>query len=145
MLRKLSKLLPLLVCLSGCVIETEGGTGGTGTTNYRPYEGALPTYTMTASNVEWGTDAAMYRGMLTLKVRVDCPTRPSSGHTIWGTDVYTDDSSICEAGVHAGRINSTGGPVVIEIRRGFPSYSGSTRNGITSVNYGEWQGSFVVL
>jgi hypothetical protein len=126
----------------GCVVET---TGTLGTNNYRPYNGALPSYTQTHTSSGWGDNAFSYRGMLTLKIRVDCPARPGGGGSLWGTDVYTDDSSMCEAGVHAGRINSAGGPVIIEIRRGFPSYAGSTRNGTTSSDYGSWDGSFVVL
>jgi hypothetical protein len=52
---------------------------------------------------------------------------------------------MCEAGVHAGRINSAGGPVIVEIRAGQRSYQGSTRNDTTSGDYGSWEGSFVVL
>lgn len=132
----------LAVLGSGCVVET---TSTLGTNNYRPYNGTLPTYSQTYANPTWGSNAAVYRGMLALKVRVDCPARPGSGSSLWGTDVYTDDSSICEAGLHAGRINAAGGPVIIEVRRGFPSYTGSTRNGTTSADYGSWDGSFVVL
>lgn len=65
---------------------------------------------------------------------------------LWGTDVYTDDSSVCMAGVHAGAISrEQGGQVLIEIRSGQASYVGSTRNGVTSTAYGSWGGSFVVL
>jgi hypothetical protein len=65
---------------------------------------------------------------------------------LWGTDLYTDDSSVCVAGVHAGRITlQGGGAVVIEIRPGATAYAGSTRNGVDSAGYGEWGGSFVVL
>jgi len=129
------------LALTGCVVDSTG----TGTTNYRPYNGALPTYSQTVSGATWDTRATSYRGMLTLKLRVDCPVRPGAAASLWGTDVYTDDSSLCEAGVHAGRITPSGGPLVIEIRRGFPSYTGSTRNGTVSADYGDWGGSFVVL
>ena len=128
--------------VSGCVVET---TSTLGVNNYRPYNGALPGYTQTHTSEGGGDNAFSYRGMNGLKLRVDCPARPGGGGSLWGTDVYTDDSSMCEAGVHAGRINSAGGPVIIEIRRGFPSYAGSTRNGTTSSDYGSWEGSFVVL
>ncbi len=132
----------LAAVVSGCVVET---TGTLGTNNYRPYNGTLPGYSQTHASTGWGDNAFSYRGMLALKLRVDCPARPSGGSSLWGTDVYTDDSSMCEAGMHAGRINAAGGPVIIEIRRGLPSYTGSTRNGTTSTNYGSWEGSFVVL
>jgi hypothetical protein len=47
--------------------------------------------------------------------------------------------------VHAGKItDSKGGNVSIEIRSGQASYKGSTRNGVTSFDYGAWPGSFSV-
>ena len=65
---------------------------------------------------------------------------------MWGTDVYTDDSSICTAAVSAGLITfQAGGSVTIEIRQGQSSYAGSTRNGVTSKGYGSWNGSFVFV
>ena len=64
--------------------------------------------------------------------------------TVWGTDVYTDDSSICTAGVHAGKITrEQGGVVIVRVKPGQPVYVGTTRNGVTSSDYGEWSGSFV--
>ncbi len=65
---------------------------------------------------------------------------------VWGTVIYTDDSSICSAAVHAGMITLlSGGTVTIEIRQGQQSYKGSTRNGVTSANWGSWSGSFVFV
>ena len=47
-----------------------------------------------------------------------CPFYGVAG-SIWGTDVYTDDSSVCTAAVHAGLITlAGGGTVTIEIRPG---------------------------
>ncbi len=64
---------------------------------------------------------------------------------MWGTDVYTDDSSVCTAGVHAGKISlAEGGTVVIEMRAGEDAYTGSERNGVTTTDYAGWPGSFVV-
>jgi hypothetical protein len=61
-------------------------------------------------------------------------------------DVYTDDSSVCTAGVHAGVITfKDGGPVTIEILAGQATYEGTERNGATTSAYGEWAGSFRVL
>lgn len=72
-------------------------------------------------------------------------TGTTSG-TIWGTDVYTDDSRLAKAAVHAGVI-ATGETAVIEvvIRSGQTSYTGSTRHGITSSSYGRWSGSYEIL
>ena len=74
-----------------------------------------------------------------------CP--PDGGLSdIWGTDVYTDDSSICTAAVHVGLIlRETGGRVTILIRPGLDHYRGSIRNGIVSTDYGPWAGSFVFV
>jgi LCCL domain len=67
-----------------------------------------------------------------------------TAYPVFGTDLYTDESSICTAGVHAGKITLTnGGTVTIEIRVGAASYTGSTRNGITSGNFGVGAGSFI--
>lgn len=65
--------------------------------------------------------------------------------SLWGTDVYTDDSSICTAAVHVGVITFDGGVVTFEIRPGEMTYVGSARNGVTSTSYGEWDRSFVIV
>ena len=62
---------------------------------------------------------------------------------MWGTDVYTDDSSVCSAAVHAGLITvEDGGKVVIEIAPAEEEYKGSDANGVESSDYGPWGGSF---
>lgn len=73
-----------------------------------------------------------------------CPAAGTTS-TVWGTDVYTGDSSICTAAVHAGTITfDRGGVVSVELRPGQSSYKGTTRNGVTSIDYGEYARSFVV-
>ena len=65
--------------------------------------------------------------------------------TVWGTDDYTDDSSVCAAAVHAGAITkATGGRVNIEMLTGLPSYSASTRHGVTTSPWGAWPCRFRV-
>ena len=65
-------------------------------------------------------------------------------HTVWGSDIYTSDSSICTAAVHSGLITfQQGGAVTIEVRPGRPLYGCSERNGVTTGAYGAWQQSFV--
>jgi hypothetical protein len=72
----------------------------------------------------------------------DCPPA-GVADTIWGTDVYTDDSSVCTAAVHSGLITlAEGGAVTIEMRPGRDSYAPSTRNGIESLAWGQWSSSF---
>lgn len=132
--------------LGGCSTEVDTGVTGvpTGYVGVRPYT-TLPASSETAAGVDWGTAPTSYRGRNGLRVKYDCPANGDGG-SVWGSDIYTDDSSVCNAAVHFGRISvAAGGSVVIEIRAGRTSYSGSLRNGIPSMDYGEWSGSFIVL
>ena len=74
------------------------------------------------------------------------PFVPPAGGTeypIWGTGIYTDDSSIGTAAVHAGLINfAAGGTVTILILPGQESYIGLTQNGVTSLDWDAYVGSF---
>ncbi|HEY8212445.1 MAG TPA: LCCL domain-containing protein [Myxococcaceae bacterium] len=72
-----------------------------------------------------------------------CPGGGMTGAPVWGSDVYTDDSAICPAAVHAGKINTYyGGTAAIEVLSGQPSYTGSARNGVSSLDHGLWTRSF---
>ena len=75
---------------------------------------------------------------------VFCPTASAPSNRLWGTNVYTADSSVCTAAMHAGLINLSGGAVVVEHREGLPAYRGSRNNGVTSSDYGPWSRSMVV-
>lgn len=100
------------------------------------------------SDADWTTSAAQYRGQSGEHVRFLCPPNPSrsSVGTVWGAEVYTDDSAVCAAAVHAGAISfARGGAVTIEVRPGQSSYRGTDWNGVVSRDYGAWDGSFVVL
>ncbi|RKG85976.1 M57 family metalloprotease [Corallococcus terminator] len=83
-----------------------------------------------------------YRGQNGQQIRCNCSA--VSGGSVWGTDLYTDDSNVCVAAVHAGAIASTGGTVLVTIQPGQGSYTGTTRNGITTSSYGAWAGSFSI-
>ena len=76
--------------------------------------------------------------------RVACPAGCEAG-TIYGTGVYTADSSICRAGVHSGVIPESGGVVTITLEPGRPAYRGSDQNGIKSRDYGKYSSSFAVV
>jgi hypothetical protein len=65
--------------------------------------------------------------------------------SLWGTDVYTADSSLAVAAVHADvlRMGQTG--VVKVTMVGSPQvFTGSTRNGVTSQPYGPFLAAFKV-
>ena len=93
----------------------------------------------------WRATATQYRSMIGQQFDYDCP-EGGEPDTIWGTDLYTDDSSVCTAAVHVGIITlADGGTVTIEMRAGEDSYEDSERNGIESSSYPAWGGSFVVI
>ncbi len=82
------------------------------------------------------------RGQLYLYI---CPPK-GSPQDIWGTGTYTSDSPVCTAAVQEGLITlAKGGYVTIEIEPGASSYTGSTKNGITSLSYGAWSGSYIFV
>ena len=63
----------------------------------------------------------------------------NTGGTIWGTNIYTNDSYIPKAAVHAGVI--TAGQtkeVYIKIVEGLNDYPSTTQNGVTSDSWGAW-------
>ena len=71
-----------------------------------------------------------------------CTCPEGENARVWGTDIYTNDSSVCAAARHAGVIPAGGGPVTIYAAPGQQSYDGARRNGVASSAYGSWGGSF---
>lgn len=101
-----------------------------------------PAIETAAETIDWSTNALQYRdrgGPFTLS----CPALMNdSFRPVWGTDVYTADSSICTAAVHAGAITTNGGAFTMEITAGLSSYTGSERNGVSTANWGNYPTSF---
>ena len=64
---------------------------------------------------------------------------------VWGTDVYTTDSQLATAAVHAGvlRAGQTG-VVKVTIVASPPVFVGSTRHGVTSLPYGPFAAGYKV-
>jgi hypothetical protein len=57
----------------------------------------------------------------------------------WGTDVYTGDSPLAVAAVHAGAVKPGETAVVrVTVMRPLNQYQGSVRNGVTSHDYGRY-------
>lgn len=99
----------------------------------------------TGTPATWATTATAQRGRNGQQFTFTCPPK-GSARTAWGTDIYTDDSSICTAAVHAGLITfPAGGAVTIEIRPGERLYGGTSRNGVTTSSYSAWGGSYVFV
>ena len=115
-------------CIGPC------GAGPAPTASPSPYA------TMTAT---WDTNADAFRGQVGKTLNFICPPDGVAG-SVYGTDEYTSDSSICTAAVHAGLITlAQGGYIQIEMRGGRDSFPGSTRNGITTAPWmGAWDLSY---
>ena len=92
--------------------------------------------------IAWSTGIGNLRTSEATSYTFICPARGTKG-SVWGTNTYTDDSSICTAAVHAGKIGFARGGVVTVVKKpGRSSYTGSARNGVTTSNYSTWGGSF---
>ena len=96
--------------------------------------------------VTWTTGGGRWVGYWGRRESVLCP---GGGHIegVWGTDIYTDDSSICTAAVHAGLLTTKdGGTVTIEMRPDAGQYGGSVRNGVRTGDWMEpWTGAYVFV
>lgn len=73
-----------------------------------------------------------------------CPAGCRDVGTVWGTDIYSDDSAICRAAIHGGAIPASGGTFLLTIHDGQSAYAASSRNGVTTSEWGAWQRSFRV-
>lgn len=64
---------------------------------------------------------------------------------VWGTDVYTGDSTLSAAAVHAG-VLKPGETAVVRVRVMPPlaQYQGSIRNGVTSHDFGRFGTAYSV-
>lgn len=64
---------------------------------------------------------------------------------VWGSDPYTRDSVIGAAAVHAGLLKPGKSAVLrITVVPALPSYKGTTRNGVTTTDYGEFPHCWVL-
>ena len=69
----------------------------------------------------------------------------STDGTVWGTEVYTDDSALATAAVHAGAVqDGQRGIVRVTILPGLKHYEGSTANGVSTREFDSWYGSYVI-
>jgi hypothetical protein len=94
--------------------------------------------------ITWHTSTTQFKGEDGQIYKFECPPNGTAG-AIWGSDIYTGDSSICTAAVHAGLFTlESGGIVTVEYRPGRQTYGSTERHGITSNTYGEYSRSFVV-
>ncbi|KAM4021497.1 uncharacterized protein ACNLHF_026872 isoform 2-T2 [Anomaloglossus baeobatrachus] len=130
---------------------------GVSTKNYGPWSGSFlfistspvspePTTETTQRPPVTASCTTTARDLPGSSAEVLCPADClTNGGSVWGSDVYTDDSSICRAAIHAGKIPNNGGQVSVQKSPGQSSYTGSTRNGVSTKNYGPWPGSFLFI
>ena len=70
----------------------------------------------------------------------------SNSGSLWGTEIYTSDSTVAKAVIHMG-LAQAGETVLVKIQMlpGQSSYVGTTQNDITSSSYGSYSASYKVL
>lgn len=131
-------------------IATTGGAGpagggGADGASSAPAAAVVQNTTADAKTLTCGLQARDVAGNKGTAWYVRCPAGCGGGGAVWGTDVYTDDSSVCVAAVHAGHLDAAaGGIILVTWLQGPPVHVGSARHGITSVDYGAWSRSFYV-
>jgi hypothetical protein len=77
------------------------------------------------------------------KVLAFTVTGMAAGGSVWGTDVYTTDSRLAIAAVHAGQVKvGETGVVRVKVIPSPPSFAGSSRHGITTSPYGPYRAAY---
>lgn len=79
------------------------------------------------------------------QVTCTCPAVSQPRGSAWGTDVYTADSAVCAAALHAGAVTRRGGEVTLRMMPGRPRYPGSTRNGVQSIDFPDYGASYAFV
>lgn len=65
--------------------------------------------------------------------------RGAAQGSLWGTDVYTGDSSLALAAVHAGLVKVDAAAIVkVTVVAPLQKYQGSVRNGVASHDFGRY-------
>jgi hypothetical protein len=81
-------------------------------------------------------NAAAFRGQVGRRLTFVCPAYFSLAGSVYGTDLYTDDSPVCVAAVHAGVLQrGAAGAVTIVIGAEAPSFRGSRQHEVQSEDY----------
>lgn len=71
----------------------------------------------------------------------NCSAEAVANGSVWGSEVYTDDSSICRSALHAGVIGIQGGLIDVFESPGLPGYEAATRHGVGSNSWGVYRRS----
>jgi hypothetical protein len=107
---------------------------GIASQSYGPWDGS---YAFSRSGepgqVDWNTNLRGIAQLYQEPITVTCPPDGDTSAYVGGTDVYTYDSAICVAAVHAGAITqAAGGTVTVTRVPQQDSYPATVRNGVSS-------------
>ncbi len=69
-----------------------------------------------------------------------CPAQTSG--SVYGTGIYTTDSNLCRAALHAGAISASGGAIKAKRAPGCSKYVGTAANGVSTTSWGSYGNSF---
>lgn len=64
------------------------------------------------------------------------------GGAVYGNEIYTVDSELCAAALHAGAVKKEGGVITVKEAPGCRLYKGARRNGVSSTGWGSRPQSF---
>src|SRR5262249_17277707 len=143
-------LAAIVLAGAGCSkLRNEHSSGGVGpgggacNSNNAPSSSRPPASAAAGRPTTWEANATSLNGADGETLTLAC-SPGGQPRSVWGSDIYTSDSSVCTAAVHSGLITfQQGGTVTVELRPGRPVYGASERNGVTTSAYGPWQSSFV--
>ncbi|MEX0938056.1 MAG: LCCL domain-containing protein [Pirellulales bacterium] len=107
---------------------------------------SAPNFRMGADEERDAPDTMVgYRSPENLGTSFDFRVTGAATGIIWGSEIYTDDSKLAVAAVHAGLVQPGETKVVrVTILPGRNSYRGSQERGVSSNSYGPWYGSYVL-
>jgi hypothetical protein len=137
--------------LGGCQSYTGTAKNGVTTSQWGPYQASFGFGEDTACGgaaSESGAKDQCPANMKALEARAtsdplecQCPAGETTG-SVWGSSVYTTDSSVCRAARHAGAVGSRGGAVTVFVAGGCSSYAATTKSGVTTGSWGSYQHSY---
>ncbi len=91
----------------------------------------------------WSWHAMDYRDRAPSSFEHRCPPNGTLSNSVWGTMIYTDDSSICTAAVHSGVITrEAGGTVRVYVHGPRNGFVGSGDHDVLTRSYRWFPGSF---
>lgn len=118
-----------------------GGTGGSAPAPDDDYQRSGRDSTRQLDSASGAGDLQQLRDRVGQSIETDLVG--STQGRVWGTDIYSDDSSPAAAAVHAGILrDGESGHLRITILPGQDSYQGSDHNGVSSRSWQAWGGSF---